>query len=88
MLSMPGGITGLFNIFEYENESLKYNIKKKNEDIRKYGLLDYSSLDKYLSKELYDKLPCKYMAISIGKGFISWNTIQSYIDRWAGRLLH
>lgn len=88
MLSMPGGITGLFNIFEYENESLKYNIKKKNEDIKKYGLLDYSSFDKYLSKELYDKLPCKYMAISIGKGFISWNTIQSYIDRWVGRLLH
>lgn len=88
MLSMPGGITGLFNIFEYENESLKYNIKKKNEDIKKYGLLDYSSFDKYLSKELYDKLPCKYMAISIGKGFISWNTIQSYIDRWTRRLLH
>lgn len=44
MLSMPGGIIGLFNIFEYENESLKYNIKKKNDDIRKYGLLDYSSL--------------------------------------------
>ena len=88
MLSMPGGITGLFNIFEYENESLKYDIKKKNEDIKKYGLLDYSSFDKYLSKELYDKLPCKYMAISIGKGFISWNTIQSYIDRWARILLH
>lgn len=88
MLSMAGGITGLFNIFEYENESLKYDIKKKNEDIKKYGLLDYSSFDKYLSKELYDKLPCKYMAISIGKGFISWNTIQSYIDRWVGRLLH
>lgn len=88
MLSMPGGITGLFNIFEYENESLKYNIKKKNEDIKKYGLLDYSSFDKYLSKELYDKLPCKYMAISIGKGFISWNTIQSYIDRWARRISH
>lgn len=88
MLSMPGGITGLFNIFEYENESLKYDIKKKNEDIKKYGLLDYSSFDKYLSKELYDKLPCKYMAISIGKGFISWNTIQSYIDRWARRISH
>lgn len=88
MLSMTGGITGLFNIFEYENESLKYNIKKKNEDIKKYGLLDYSSFDKYLSKELYDKLPCKYMAISIGKGFISWNTIQSYIDRWARRISH
>lgn len=86
MLSMPGGITGLFNIFEYENESLKYNIKKKNEDIKKYGLLDYSSFDKYLSKELYDKLPCKYMAISIGKGSISWNTIQSYIDRWSRRI--
>lgn len=88
MLSMPGGITGLFNIFEYENKSLKYDIKKKNEDIKKYGLLDYPSFDKYLSKELYDKLPCKYMAISIGKGFISWSTILSYIDRWAGRLLH
>lgn len=88
MLSMAGGITGLFNIFEYENESLKYNIKKKNEDIKKYGLLDYPSFDKYLSKELYDKLPCKYMAISIGKGFISWNIIQSYIDRWARRISH
>lgn len=88
MLSMAGGITGLFNIFEYENESLKYNIKKKNEDIKKYGLLDYPSFDKYLSKELYDKLPCKYMALSIGKGFISWNTIQSYIDRWARRISH
>lgn len=88
MLSMPGGITGLFNIFEYENESLKYNIKKKNKDIKKYGLLDYSSFDKYLSKELYDKLPCRYMVISIGKDFISWNTIQSYIDRWARRLSH
>ena len=86
MLSITGGITGLFNIFEYENESLKYNIKKKNEDIKKYGLLDYSSFDKYLSIELYDKLPCKYMAISIGKGFISWNTIQSYIDRWGRRI--
>lgn len=86
MLSMPGGITGLFNIFEYENESLKYDIKKKNEDIKKYGLLDYSSFDKYLPKELYDKLPCKYMAISIGKGFISWNTIQSYIDRWGRKI--
>lgn len=88
MLSMAGGITGLFNIFEYENKSLKYDIKKKNEDIKKYGLLDYPSFDKYLSKELYDKLPCKYMAISIGKGFISWNTIQSYIDRWARRISH
>lgn len=88
MLSMAGGITDLFNIFEYENESLKYNIKKKNEDIKKYGLLDYPSFDKYLSKELYDKLPCKYMDISIGKGFISWNTIQSYIDRWARRISH
>lgn len=52
-----------------------------------YWIIHYL-INIYLSKELYDKLPCKYMAISIGKGFISWNTIQSYIDRWARRLSH
>ena len=41
ILSMPGGIEGLFNIFEYDS-TLQYNQEKMEADIAMYGLLDYS----------------------------------------------
>jgi hypothetical protein len=39
VLSMPGGITGLFNIFDVDPLTLKYDETKKEADIKKYGLL-------------------------------------------------
>ena len=40
LFSMPGGINGLFNYFEY-GEGLKYDEEKMQADIEKYGLYTY-----------------------------------------------
>ena len=38
MLSMPGGIDGLFNIFEVDVSTMKYDAETMAEDIKKHGL--------------------------------------------------
>ena len=38
ILSMPGGIDGLFNIFDVDTNNMKYDEVKMEEDIEKYGL--------------------------------------------------
>ncbi len=87
MLSMAGGLSGLFNIFEYEKDTLRFDPIKKQADIDKYGLLDYSYFVDYFSYEVYCALPCKYLGVSIGKGLITWDVIYSYIDKWGSQLV-
>ncbi len=87
MLSIAGGIEGLFNIFEYDPDTLAFDKDKMDADIKKYGLLDYEYFEQYFPREIYDLLPCKYMGVSIGKGLISWETIEKYIDKWKDQLL-
>ena len=87
MLTIAGGIDGLFNIFEYNPETLAFDDIKKREDIDRYGLLGYEVFEPYFPREIYDMLPCKYMGVAIGKGLISWEKIESYIDRWSDQLL-
>lgn len=87
MLSMPGGLSGLFNIFEYESDSLAFDNEKKQKDIEKYGLLDYDSFKELIPEELFDLLPCKYIAASIGKGYITWQVINEYVNKWKNQLI-
>ena len=87
MLSMAGALTGLFNIFEYDPNTLAFDKEKMQKDIDKYGLLGYDAFEKYFPKKIYDLLPCKYLSVSIGKGLITWDTIEQYITRWKNQLL-
>lgn len=41
MLSIPGGIEGLFNIFEVDSETMMYDMKQMQADIEQYGLYTY-----------------------------------------------
>lgn len=41
MLSMPGGIKGLFSVFEVDAETMRYDEEKMRADIEKYGLFTY-----------------------------------------------
>lgn len=86
-LSISGEIDGLFNIFEYEKSSPKYDEDKMNEDISRYGLLSYEYFKNQLTYEQYQSLPCKYMSIAINKGLITWSQIQQYIKTWGPYLL-
>ncbi len=87
MLSMAGGISGLFNIFDYEENSLKYDKNKMQEDINKYGLLTYEDFKDMMPEELYNVLPCQYMAVAVGKGLITWEQINLYYSKWKYQLI-
>ena len=87
MLSMAGGIEGLFNFFDYDPVTLKYDEAKKEADIEKYGLLTYEDYKDLLPYEVYEVLPCQYMSVSIGKGLITWDKIKEYINHWSDQLL-
>mgnify|MGYP003289803293 CR=1 FL=1 len=81
MLSMPGGIEGLFNIFDYDEE-LRYDVEKMEIDIDTYGLFNYDVFKDYMPFEVYEMLPAKYMSIAIGKGMITFDDILSYIKKY------
>lgn len=87
MLSMAGGIEGLFNFFDYNPVTLKYDEAKKQADIEKYGLLTYEDYKDLLPYEVYEVLPCQYMSVSIGKGLITWDKIKEYINHWSDQLI-
>ena len=81
LLSMPGGIEGLFNIFEYD-ENLKYDEEKKQNDIETYGLYTYEDFKDLVSYEIYESFPANYFAVAIGKGLLTWDDIYYYIERY------
>ena len=85
MLSMPGGIEGLFNIFEVDSETLKYNEAAYLLDIETYGLYTYEEFSEVLpvSKELFEAVNGQYLKIAIGKGLIDLDTIASYISKYS-----
>ncbi len=87
MLSIGGGLDGLFNIFEYDPDTLAFDADKKQADIDRYGLLGYESFEKYFPKEIYDLLPCEYLGVSIGKGLISWDIFEGYVSKWKDQLM-
>ena len=83
-ISMPGGIEGLFNIFEY-NDDMTYDIEKMNEDIEKYGLYTYEDFKDYLPYEVYLAFPGPYLKVSVEKGYITFEEIIGYIEQYLGR---
>lgn len=82
MLSMPGGITGMFNIFEYDDD-LKYNEEKMKADIETYGLFDYSNVAEFVTEDTFNKYPTKYVNVSIGKGLMSEEDFYHLVERYA-----
>lgn len=86
MLSMPGGIDGLFNIFEVDAQTMSYDGKAMEEDIKKYGLYTYEELSQLvpIPEELFEAVSCAYLKVAVGKGLITeedMNTMfQSYMD--------
>lgn len=82
MLSMPGGIAGMFNIFDFDAD-LKYNAEKMEADIAEYGLFDYQNIAEYISYETFCKYPAQYLYVSLNKGLLTEDDLQYLIQRYA-----
>lgn len=85
MLSMPGGIEGLFNIFEVDSATMKYDAEAMAEDIATYGLFTYEEFSSLveISQDVFDAFGGQYMKVAIGKGQIDMQTIATLLDRYS-----
>ena len=82
MFSMPGGISGLFNFFAYD-ENLAYDREQMAQDIATYGLFSYEDFADYMSEETFETIfPVKYLKVSVGKGLVTFEELETIIERY------
>ena len=85
MLSMPGGIDGLFNIFAVDAETMKYDESAMAADIERYGLFTYEEFAELVtvSEEVFNAFNGRYLKVAIGKGLIDTDRLLSLAQRYA-----
>ncbi|MBE6635184.1 MAG: hypothetical protein E7617_03125 [Ruminococcaceae bacterium] len=85
MLSMPGGVGGLFNIFEVDPETMTYDYEQLQKDIETYGLYTYEEMNAIcpLSEKMFNEAGGAYLKISIGKGNLTIEELIEMIERYS-----
>ena len=83
LLTMPGAIMQVLNVFEYDS-NLKYNEELKQKDIEAYGLYTYESFSDIITKEMFDSLPVHYMKVAIAKGHATETSIRELLVYFRG----
>jgi len=85
MLSMPGGVGGLFNIFEVDPETMSYDQEAMAQDIATYGLFTYEELNAIepLTEEMFEAAGGAYLKISMGKGNLTMDELRAMIRRYS-----
>ena len=85
MLSMPGGIIGLINIFGVDPQTLKIDKESYLADIEKYGLFTYEEFAQicFVPESIFEAVCGQYLKVAIGKGLISIEELQNLISRYS-----
>lgn len=86
MLSMPGGVGGLFNIFDVDPATMTYDMEAMARDIETYGLFTYEELAEIcpaLTEEMFEAAGGAYLKVSIGKGNLTMDELVNMINRYA-----
>lgn len=84
MLSIPGGINGLFNIFEVDAETMKFDAEAMEADVEMYGLYTYEELNSLVPMQelMFDAVNGQYLKVAIGKGIITIEQISELVERY------
>ncbi len=82
VLSMPGGIEGLFNIFEVDADTMAYDAEKKAADIETYGLFTYEDFADVIPEEAFYAFNGAYLKVAIEKGLLTWEDIEYLAQRY------
>ncbi len=85
MLSMPGGISGLINIFDVDPATFTIDKNAKEADISQYGLFTYEEFYEMfpVPKTIFNAFNGQYLKIAIQKGYITYQQIGNLINRYA-----
>ena len=68
MLNISGFMAGLYNVFDLEENELKYDAAKKAAEIRAVGEIPYEVFAPVASRELYERNNAGWFSVSIAKG--------------------
>ncbi|MBE6688788.1 MAG: hypothetical protein E7588_05870 [Ruminococcaceae bacterium] len=82
VLSMPGGISGLFNIFDVDTSSMIYDADKMHKDIETYGLFTLEDFGGIITKDAFDAFNGDLLKIAIGKGLLTMEDIACMAERY------
>jgi len=82
ILSMPGGIDGLFNIFEVDTDTMTYDAEKMAKDIETYGLYTYEDYEGLIPEEAFVAFNGDWLKVAIGKGMLNWEDIERLVERY------
>ncbi len=82
VLSMPGGIEGLFNIFEVDTDTMTYDAEQMQKDIEYYGLFTYEDFGKLIPEIAFEAFNGDYLKVAIGKGLLTWEDIAYLAERY------
>ncbi|MDE6412055.1 MAG: S8 family serine peptidase, partial [Clostridia bacterium] len=84
MLSMPGGISGLFNIFDVDSETMSYDLALMQADIEQYGLFTYEEFAEFVpvTEGVFEAFNGQYLKVAIGKGMITIEELQTLATRY------
>lgn len=82
MLSMPGGISGIFNIFDVDTESMKYDEVQMALDLETYGALTFEDYQDMITLDMYYAFNGEWLNVAIGKGLITWEDIAYLAGRY------
>ena len=82
---MPGGVGGLFNIFDVDADTMTYDYEAMQKDIETYGLYTYEELNAIcpLSEEMFNAAGGAYLKISIAKGNLTEDELITMINRYS-----
>ena len=82
---MPGGITGLINIFEVDSNTMTINRESMSRDIEKYGLFTYAEFAELLpvSEEIFNAFNGQYLKVAIGKGLIDFDSLCRLVQQYS-----
>ena len=85
MLSMPGGVGGLFNVFDVDPATMSYDAEAMARDIETYGLFTYEEMNAIvpLSEDMFNAAGGAYLKISIGKGNMTLDDLVAMIQRYS-----
>ena len=82
VLSMPGGIEGLFNIFEVDTSVMRYDVEKKQKDIETFGLFTIEDFEGMITEEAFAAFNGAYLKVAMGKGLLTWEDIAYMAERY------
>lgn len=77
------GQLAICNRFDFNTDTMTYDLDKKKADLEKYGILDYEKLKDIVSKEFFDSNHIEEFSVSIGKGLISEQELREYLSMYA-----